>query len=131
MNRFALLIAASLIVGGCNSVAAATPDSQKPAHCLAAIQYTNSWLRQGGKQELMMNGAARSVFVLKKIQASEMSLEAAKADATALIKAYGNDPERMNALAMECLAAQDRDPQFSAQLPALLALVRANPQLAN
>jgi hypothetical protein len=129
MHRFTAIAAASLIAAGCSS-ASATPNSQNPAHCVAAINYTNFWLRQGGKTELLINGTARAVFVLNQIRASGASLKEAKAEGARLTKAIGNDPERMNALAVECLEAQDRDPKFSAELPALIALVRANPELA-
>jgi len=129
MCRLSIAILVSLALAGCGSVAAATADSKNPAHCVAAINHTNYWLRKSDNSELVLNGLARAVFELDKIRASGASLEKAKAQAEALTQSL-QDPEKMNALALECLTAQDRDPQFQKELPRLLAIVRANPQLA-
>jgi len=124
------LTLAALSLTGCSPASASEPDSHNPAHCIAAFNYANHWLQMGHKTDLVRQGMARSLFEAQKLRSSGRSLAAAHAESAAVTKAYGNDSEKMFALAQGCIDAESADKQFNAEYQHLLALVDANPSTA-
>jgi hypothetical protein len=125
MRAFPIFVVAATALAGCAKASAAEPDSRNPAHCIAAMNFSAFWLGKNNKYpEKVTEVRARALFEAQKIKASGGSMEAAKAESDALTRAFGNDLEKMNALSLACGVAQDRDPRFKAEIPALIATVR-------
>ena len=121
-----VLIVASVVVAlaACGRAGAVTPDSKNPAHCIAAFNYGAYWFKVGKRPEKVTAMVARGMFEMNKIKANGGSVADAKAQGTALTKAYADDAKAMDALFIACGSAQDADAQFKAQLPILLAQAR-------
>jgi hypothetical protein len=125
MRSMFAIMAAALALVACAKASAAEPDSNNPAHCIAAMNFSSYWLAKGNKYpDKVVEVRARSLFEVQKIKSAGRSLATAHAESAALTKAYGNNLEAMNALFLDCGLAQDRDPRFKAQMPTLIALVR-------
>ncbi len=122
------VVAVCVVLAGCGRAVAAEPDSQNPAHCYAALNFGNYWLRKGGEHADMIEvGEARMLFEMNKSRSSGRSGDDFLADFGALTRAYGNDRDRMNALLLDCLKAEEANPEFHRQYPNLLELARSHP----
>ncbi|GAA3901918.1 hypothetical protein GCM10022276_20820 [Sphingomonas limnosediminicola] len=125
--RNPIVIAVLVTAAGCNNARAASPDSSNPAHCIAAMNFEAYWLSKNPKHaDSLAEVRARSLFEAQKIKASGASLKAAAAEGAALTKAYANDADKMNALALACLRAEDSDARFQQEKQTLIETVRNN-----
>ena len=121
-----LIVAATLVsLAACGKADAIVPDSGNPAHCVAAFNYANYWMRVGKSPERATAMLARAMYEIDKIKSNGGSVEDAKAEGMALTKAYAEDTKKMDALFIACGKAQDADPQFRARLAKFLAAARA------
>ena len=128
MRRMLTIVTVSVALVGCSKAVASQPDGRNPAHCVAALNYANYWLKKGGKhQREVAQGVARMLFETSRIKASGQSLGDAHDAGVALTKAYGNNRDKMNSLLWQCLTAEDADPEFHRQMPALLVQAQALP----
>src|SRR5947209_12139604 len=128
MRVVLIVVGACVALSACSKAGAAEPDSRNPAHCYAAVNFGNYWLRKGGQHAgQITEGEARMLFEMKKSRSSGQSTTDFEADGIALTKAHGNDRDGMNALLLECLKAEDADPAFHRQFRDLLALARSHP----
>jgi len=124
MKRVSVVTSGALALAASGQAVAVTPDSKNPAHCLAAFNYANYWFKVGHSPDDARAMMARGIFELNKIKATGGSVAVAKDEATELTKAHADNEKQMDALFVACGSAQDADPQFKAQLPALLAEAR-------
>jgi hypothetical protein len=124
MNRALSMSTVIMALAACSPAAAVAPDSQNPAHCIAAFNYGAYWFKVGKRPEKVTAMVARGIFEMNKIKASGGSVADARAEGEALTKAYANDQNQMDALFVACGSAQDADAQFKAQLPSLLVSAR-------
>ena len=129
--RRVLIFVFCFLLTGCGRAAAAAPDSQNPAHCYAALNFANFWLRKGGEHtDKVIEGEARMLFELKTSNASGRSSETFLADGEAITRAFGNDRDgKMDALLLACLQAEEANPEFHRDFPNLLALARKHPSV--
>jgi hypothetical protein len=122
--RSLTIVGICVVLAGCGTAVAAEPDSRNPAHCYAALNFGNYWLRKGGNHaDKVAEGEARMLFEMSKSRSRENFL----ADGQALTRTYGNDREKMNTLLLGCLQAEEADPEFHRDFPNLLALARSHP----
>jgi hypothetical protein len=125
--RSLLIVGVCVLLAGCGKAVAAEPDSRNPAHCYAALNFGNYWLRKGGEHaDKVAEGEARMLFEMKKSRSAGRSGDDFLADGQALTQAYGNDRDRMNALLLGCLQAEEADLDFHREFPNLLALARSH-----
>ena len=126
--RRIFIVGVCVLLAGCGKAAAAEPDSRNPAHCYAALNFGNYWLRKGGEHtDMVIEGEARMLFEMNKSRSTGGSGDDFLADGKALTQAYGNDRDRMNALLLGCLQAEQADPEFHREFPNLVALARSHP----
>ena len=122
------VVVLAVALTGCGEARAAEPDSNNPAHCIAAFTYQSVlWKKVGNHPEQVQEGLARSLFESRKWTNSGRSQSERRAVMMAMLKAYGNNPEAMNALAARCLAAEDTDPCFREMRPDILAFMNTHP----
>lgn len=105
--------------------AAVVPNSNNPAHCIAAFSYYAHLLRNAGRPELATEMLARGMYEKERITTTGGSWEKAKADVLAVTEAYARDAKQMDALFVACGETQDRDLKFKSRLPQLLENARA------
>jgi hypothetical protein len=119
------IVAALVGLAACGNAGAAAPDSNNPAHCIAAMNFGAYWLSKNSNHaEMVIEARARALFEAQKIKAAGRSLKAAKTEGAELTKTYGNDFEKMNALGLACSRAEDGDARFMEAKPTLIAKVR-------
>jgi hypothetical protein len=123
-----LIAGICFLLAGCGKAVATDPDSRNPAHCYAALNFANYWLRKGGQHsDKVAEGEARMLFEMNKFRSSGRSGDDFFADGKAFTESYGNDRNRMNALLLDCLKAEEADPEFLREYANLLALARSHP----
>ena len=128
MRMILVIVGACVALSGCGKAGAAEPDGRNPAHCYAALNFGNYWLRKGGQHaDQIAEGEARMLFEMKKSRTMGQSKTDFEADGIALTKAHGNDRDAMNALLLNCLNAEEADRDFHKQFPELLALAHSHP----
>jgi hypothetical protein len=116
------------VLSGCNRAKVDEPDNHNPAHCIAAATYqVVLWEKAGKDPEQVRDWISRAIFEGHKWTKSGRSSSERKTVLLGMLKAYGNKPKVMNALSAACLAAENADPDFSAQRPGILAFMKAHP----
>ena len=100
--RSVAIVAVCVVLAGCGKAVASEPDSHNPAHCYAALNFANFWLRKGGEHtDEVAEGEARMLFEMNKSRSSGRSSNDFLADSQALTRAHGNDRDKMNAASLE------------------------------
>src|SRR5438270_12767151 len=113
MRVVLIVVGACVALSACSKAGAAEPDSRNPAHCYAALNFGNYWLRKGGQHaDKIAEGEARMLFEMNKSRSAGRSGDDFLADGKALTQAHGNERDRMNALLLRCLQAEESDPEF-------------------
>ena len=117
MLSYRTFVAAGLAfaVGACGTASSETPNSSKPAHCIAAFNYGRQLALAGPspKLSLAVQSTARALFVGKRLEANGTFATGEKEGAV-LLKDHGHDPDIMMPLLLECSKRQDADPAYQA-----------------
>jgi hypothetical protein len=125
IRRLALVAPALLLTWSCSRAAANTPDRHNPAHRIAAFNNAAYWFKVGHRPEKIIAMMARGAFEMQKVKARNVSPAAVLTEAKTFTQTYVKDQKTMDALFVACGSAQDADPHFREELPALLARVRS------
>ncbi|HYU94620.1 MAG TPA: hypothetical protein VE989_00460 [Sphingomicrobium sp.] len=116
----------SVLISGCSAAhSATTPDSQNPAHCIAAFNYGAYWFRLDHNDRRVRNMYVRAAYEMEKLKAKGESATGALADGKVLTERYARDQDAMDRLFKACGDAQDADPKFREVQPRLIAQLSA------
>ena len=126
--RYMFLALASFSLASCSYANAETPDSNNPAHCLAAFNYDAYWFKVGKDHEKVAYYLAQGAYVLERAQASGASQSEVIQGAKRFSTAYVKNGKEMDALSIECGKKLAYDARFRAELPSLIG--RARPHVA-
>ena len=114
-------LAVCALLSGCSAAHSAMPDSNNPAHCIAAFNYGAYWFKVGHRDRGVRNMRVRGAYEMEKLKAAGRSLDDAFAEGKALTQRYVRDEKVMDRLFKECGEAQDADPNFREAQPRLVA----------
>lgn len=126
MIRYLVSIAAFPVLAACGQTDH-TPDSANPAHCLAAFNSADYWIKKKpGRKALQMEltGNAMTLYVFDKLK-KRGELEDTLAETKAFIKASNDDPKVMTRLLVECGKAVQNESRFSQNQAYWLRLARS------
>lgn len=127
MRRFltSISIPIAMLSAGCSKARATTPDPNNLAQCLVAFEYGHEMLRHASVPNL--NGAlsmtGRQIYYSQKLKASGVA-DLGAAEAMAFAKAHQSDGKLLQALLVQCIQVQDRDPGLLSSVPQLAPLVK-------
>jgi len=113
--RIILLAAASMSLASCSGAVAATPDSNNPAHCLAAFNYDAYWFRVGHEPEKVAEYLARGLYLLAKVKSAGGSPASVLAESKQFSREHVKNDKEMDALSLACGMALAHDAQFRAE----------------
>jgi len=122
--RILVLAAASIGLAGCSKEAAAVPDSNNPAHCLAAFNYDAYWFKVGNQPEKVAEYLARGFYVLEKVKSAGGSQAQVLAEAKQFSLGHVQDSKQMDALGLTCGKALAGDERFRAEFADLIKKAR-------
>jgi hypothetical protein len=122
--RILFLAAACMSLASCRSAAAASPDSNNPAHCLAAFNYAAYWFKVGNEPDKIAQELAHGLYVMEKVKSDGGSASDVLAEAKQFSLAHVKNSKEMDALYLACGKAQAYDPRFRAEFSGLLVKAR-------
>jgi len=122
--RNLVVVAAMIGLAGCSNATAASPDSNNPAHCLAAFDYNAHWFKVGNQPEKVAEYLARGLYVLEKVKSEGGSQAHVLSEAKEFSAGHVKDSKQMDALGLACGKALAEDARFRAEFAALIQKAR-------
>lgn len=119
-----LMISGTAILSSCGPAQAISPDSTKPAHCVAAQNIWMGIFERGGEHHQALSMKARILWELDKIKAAGQ-VSSAHEESRVLTKQLLEDSKAADALAKACSLAEEADPAFEKANVELMARAKA------
>ena len=129
MRKILVLAATAVVLTSCGRAAAEAPDSNNPAHCLAAFHYAAYWFAVGKEPDKVAQELAKGLYVMQRVKADGGSPPAVLAEAKQFTSTHVKNSKDMDALFIACSKAQAYDPRFRAEFGALIE--KARPLVSN
>lgn len=122
--RIIILAAAAIGLAACGEATVASPDSNNPAHCLAAFDYDAYWFKVDNQPKKVAEYIARGLYVMQKVKSSGGSQAQVLAEAKQFSVGHAKDSKQMDALGLECGKALAGDAGFQAEFADLIEKAR-------
>jgi len=117
-------IAAVIGLASCSNARTAAPDSNNPAHCLAAFNYNAYWFKVGNRPEEVAEYLARGIYVLEKVKSKGGRPSQVISEAQQFSIGHVKDSKAMDALGLACGEALAYDPNFRSEFAGLIEKAR-------
>ena len=118
--RLLLLASVSIVLAGCGNSTVASPDSNNPAHCLAAFNYYAYWFKVGHEPGKVAEELARGMYVMEQVKAAGISPSEVLAEGKEFTQMHVKNSNEMDALYAACAKSQAYDPRFRAEFRTLI-----------